>query len=294
MKTKFILIVQLFFLAGEVFLSNALSDIQNINFLKNKKCIDDINHKIRLTNNPEYNIFIAGHTYGSPLDKNYATYPKFYKKLLKDGDIYDFGIFAGDLVRKKNKKNWKILFKELDQLNYKIYAAPGNHDIDQKKNSINNIYFKKKFDKLYKSFIYKNDLFIIINSVENRWSIKGQQLNFLRKKLNQHHQTVDNIFIISHHVIFLNKDFDLKVNSESDKGNNLNFWDEIYPLLKKYSNNYYIVAGDIGAFKNRYELFCKNLDQNIFLATGMGGGERDNYLIFRKFNTKIKITVEKF
>ena len=34
--------------------------------------------------------------------------------------------------------------------------------------------------------------------------------------------------------------------------------------------------------------------KTIFLATGMGGGINDNYLIFKKINNKIKIFLEVF
>ena len=75
---------------------------------------------------------------------------------------------------------------------------------------------------------------------------------------------------------------------------NINFWDEIYPLFKKYSNNYYVVAGDVGANYNHVELFCNKFEKTIFLATGMGGGINDNYLIFKKIKNKIKIVPEVF
>ena len=42
------------------------------------------------------------------------------------------------------------------------------------------------------------------------------------------------------------------------------------------------MAGDVVALDNRFELFCNKIDQNIFLASCIGGGKKDNYFIFEK------------
>ena len=49
-----------------------------------------------------------------------------------------------------------------------------------------------------------------------------------------------------------------------------------------------------GYSSRNVELFCAKLDNNIFLATGMGGGTRDNYLVFKKIGKKIRIELEVF
>ena len=232
-----------------------------VNFSKNKECVMNINKEIELTKNQDYSFFIAGHAYGSPSSNNLGLYPKFYKELLTNKNNFDFGIL---------------------------------HDIGSTENSIKKINFKKRYGNLYQSIKFKNDLFIILNPYENKWSIKNQQLDFLKKELQQNYQLVDNIFIISHPVIYINEKLNVKVNGYNGAGENINFWDEIYPLLKKYSNNYYVIAGDVGATDNGFELFCDKFEKTIFLATGMGGGRHDNFLIFKKIKNKIKIVAETF
>ena len=133
-----------------------------------------------------------------------------------------------------------------------------------------------------------------MNPYENGWSIKNEQFNFLKKELQNNYQFVDNIIIITHPAIYVNKEFNIKVNSFAGAGKNINFWDEIYPLFKKYDNNYYVVAGDVGVFLNGFELYCKKFEKNIFLASGMGAGVYDNYLIFKKIKRQIKIEVREF
>ena len=275
-------------------ISKTKSKIINYNnFSKNKKCVIDINKEIELTENPDYSFFIAGHAYGSPSGKNLGIYPKFYKELLNNKNIFEFGILAGDVTRKGDKISWDFFDNQINNFDYKIYIAPGNHDIGSTEDSIKKINFKKRYGNLYQSIKFKNDLFIILNPYENQWSIKNQQLDFLKKELKQNYQLVDNIFIISHPVIYVNEKFNVKVNSYDGAGKNINFWDEIYPLFKKYSNNYYIVAGDLGAVGG-FGLFCNKFEKTIFLATGMGGDINDNYLIFKKIKNKIKIAVEVF
>ncbi len=261
-----------------------------INFSKNKKCVQEINKEIKLTKNPDYSFFIAGHTYGSPRGKNLGIYPKFYNELLNNKNIFDFGILAGDVVRHGDEISWEVFDNQIKKFDFRIYIAPGNHEVA---NEVWKINFNKRYVNLYQSFKFGNDLFVILNPYENKWSIKNEQLDFLKNELQNNYQFVDNIFIITHPVIFINKKFKVKNNNFIEAGKNINFWNEIYPLFKKYNNNYYIVAGDVG-IHNGFELFCNKFEKNIFLASGMGGEMNDNYLIFKKIKKKIKIEVKRF
>ena len=97
--------------------------------------------------------------------------------------------------------------------------------------------FIKRYKNLYQSFKFKNDLFIILNPYENQWSIKSEQLEFLKKQLKNNYNFVDNIIIITHPVIYINKKFDVRPNSLLGAGKDMNFWDDIYPVINKYKNN---------------------------------------------------------
>jgi len=288
----FFIFLSLIILCYKIFTSNKIA--KYFNFSKNIKCVKSINNEIKLTQNSDYTFFVAGHVYGSPYADNLGIYPKFYEKLLEDKVKFDFGIFAGDITRKGNNESWNFFDKQIANLDYKIFIAPGNHDIGSTKLNKKKVEFKKRYGKLYQSFKFKNDLFIILDPYENQWSIKGSQLEFLNEELKKNYQLVDNIFIITHPAIFYNNNFNIKMNSLDGAGDDINFWKEIYILFEKYKNNYYVVTGDVGAFANEFELFCKKFEGTIFLATGMGGGERDNYLIFNKYKNKIVIIPETF
>lgn len=341
MKKKFLLFIVIFFLFGYgilvgkfeyfpykiiknkyLFLKYEILSISNSrNFSRNENCVNELNQKIYTKEDTNYTIFIAGHTYGSLNEDNLGIYPKFYNKLRLGGKNFDFGIFAGDFTRDGNEQSWDFFDEQVSKLKFGIHLVPGNHDIGYDVNNIQAKRYKNRYGNFYKSFKYKNDLFIILNPYEDKWSIKNQQYFFLETVIKQNYNLVDNIFIISHPVFYISDQFQVIPNSLDGAKNvdkyapnfdavyenietvnrkfkfakeNINFWSEIYPLLEKYINKYYIISGDVGAFDNGSELFCKKIDDNVFLATGMGGGKNDNYLIFKKINQNIIIDVEKF
>lgn len=274
----------------------------NYFFSKNKNCLMSNNLGANLNGKKDYTFFIAGHAFGSPTEKNLGIYPKFYKELINKKNIFDFGIFAGDVTREGDDRSFDYFDDQIENLNLEIYIAPGNHDIGftYKRNFFTGLYGKKKkkfiqrYNNLYQSFKFKNDLFIILNPYDRQWSIKSEQLEFLKKQLKNNYELVDNIVIITHPVIYINKKFNVKPNNFLGAGKILNFWDVIYPTIKKFNNNYYIVSGDVGAYPNANSLFCKKFENSLFLATGMGGGIYDNYLVFKKVNNRLIIELEKF
>ena len=60
-------------------------------------------------------------------------------------------------------------------------------------------------------------------------------------------------------------------------------------MFSDLTNDVYFFAGDIGAFPNGNELFYTKYLNVKFLATGMGGGMRDNFLIVSVINGDVEI-----
>ena len=60
-------------------------------------------------------------------------------------------------------------------------------------------------------------------------------------------------------------------------------------LLKVLGKGCFLFAGDVGAFDNKSEFFYDNIQGVDFFATGMGGGERDNYLLLHVDHNKIDV-----
>lgn len=259
-----------------------------IDYKQNMSCINKINPNIK-SRKIDYNFFVAGHVYGSPYDNNVGIYPKLYNFIKNKKKDYDFAIFAGDITRVSKIKSW-ILFKEqLNELNIKkYYVAPGNHDIGIDKNHERIAQFNKYFNNVNTSFYYKGDLFIIFDGFENNWSIKHQQLNFLKKLLYKNKFKVNSVFIIAHPPIFYKSSLNIKINSFAGIGKNLNFWETISPILQSYSQDFFIISGDLGAFKGN-AIYC-NKNKNLhFLGTGMGAGDYDNFIEFTKIKNYLNI-----
>ena len=156
--------------------------------------------------------------------------------------------------------------------------------------------FISRYEKTFFSFYNYNNLFIILDGNLNNWNITKEQLNFFEQTLKNLLPDTNNIFIFSHQLIWID---DIKFNKASPnslegKINKTNYWMTVKPILKKYNKNIILIAGDVGARSNGKELFCLKDDNIVYIASGMGGGTRDNFLIFESKKGKIRINVEKF
>jgi len=236
-------------------------------------------------NNLEYSFFIAGHTYGIPNLKkdNVGIYKAFKKKFnyIKKQEKIKMGFLLGDVVW--IPEYWDIALKDLAQLQMPVYIVRGNHD-----GSLES--FEKKFGKSYKKFFYNKDLFIILDLNLDHWNITGEQLNFLKEAILNDSKKARNIFIFSHQVFWYNKNMfkNALPNSFHGKAKELNYWTQIEPLLQKTNANIYIFSGDVGAFpyektrsnnKHPIEFSYHKINKITYITTGMGGINRDNFII---------------
>ena len=70
----------------------------------------------------------------------------------------------------------------------------------------------------------------------------------------------------------------ITVNSTDGRSPETNFWKQIYPKLKQINVPIYMFAGDVGANATGNEISVTSVDHLMLIASGMGGGKRDNYL----------------
>ena len=155
--------------------------------------------------------------------------------------------------------------------------------------------FEKRFGKTYSKFIENNDLFIILDANIDEWNISGDQLIFLMNTLRNDGKEVHNIFIFVHQVIWWSETkFSRPLpNSLQNRAKKTNFWNKIEPLLQNTGKPVYIFAGDVGAFsaatiKTSYtiEYFYHKENNITYISSGMGGGEKDNFVIIDVLNDK--------
>jgi len=225
-----------------------------------------------------YSFFVAGHTYGKPGVDNAGVHPPFKRKfdLIKSDTLIKFGILTGDIVLNGTAKNWDEVDKDIEELGVPVYFAAGNHDMSDRE------LFESRYGKTYYSYVYNNDLFIILDPNLDSWNISGEQLQFLTDELREKAGNAADIFIFFHQVLWWSADNifnNLQVNSLALRADTINFWSEVEPLFHSLPNSVYLFAGDVGAYDNGDEFMYYHYDNITFIASGMGGEARDNFVI---------------
>lgn len=243
-----------------------------------------------------HSFFVAGHAYGNPYAKIKAEkeggnelkglHPPFKEKFefLRAQKKMTKGFLLGDVVWRP--RDWPQTLEEIESLGFPIEVVRGNHEGSLKS-------YKKRFGESFRKYVFKNNLYIILDPNIDSWNISGDQLVFLLNTLRNDTKTIDNIFIFTHQILwYTNNKFSKPFpNSVKGRAKQTNFWSKIEPLLKKQKQPVYIFAGDVGASskerrkKNHIiEYYYHSYDNITFIATGMGGGVRDNVVVVDVFN----------
>lgn len=226
----------------------------------------------------DFKFFVAGHIYGTPNANSKGFYTPFTNAIssLKSDTNLAFGVFTGDIVEKSTNEHWQAFIKDKQLLNVQLHYVFGNHDL-KGDTSLTKYYLGQPFYRLKK----ENTNFIFLDGNIDGWSIKGDQLQFLKKTL-QSIKKGENIFIFSHQILWWKKsdDPDFKyVNSLEGRLTPTNFYNTVLPLLHQKENAVYWVAGDIGALRGKVNYSYNNLKNVHLIASGMGNKVDDNFLI---------------
>ena len=227
-----------------------------------------------LNNKVEYSFFVAGHTYGSSSDFTGGLYQLFKAKFewINNDSLIQLGILTGDIVKYATAENWDMVDKDLSILNSEIYFAAGNHDMTDKP------LYESRYGETYYSFYKNNDLFIVLDGNLDGWKITGSQKYFFDQEIEKISLSTQNIFIFSHQIIY-DDVYDVTSNSSNDRAEDLDFNSEILPMLKALNNNVIIFTGDVGAFDWGPSIVHERQNNVQFIASGMGGGLKDNFMI---------------
>jgi hypothetical protein len=231
------------------------------------------------TDSSAYSFFIAGHTSGKFGENNVGLYPVFKEKFgyIRSRQEIKFGVLLGDMVSPHPTANdWDEVDADIDSLSLPVYIAVGNHDMESRP------LFESRYGITYYSFIHQNDLFIILDPNIDSCNISSDQLAFLKNIVEENAQTVDNIFVMFHQLLWWeydNKYADIKPNSSDGMADSINFWTEIEPLFRQLPNKVVFCAGDLGAAPWSSDFMYDTYDNISFVATGMGEGVGDNFII---------------
>lgn len=239
------------------------------------------------TNVLEYSFFVAGHSYGNPNQYSGGLHPPFVAKFneLNNDTLIKMGFLNGDIVKYSTPTYWDLVDADVEKLNCPVYMVAGNHDVTDMD------LYTNRYGNTYYDFVFNNDLFIVLDGNMDGWRISGAQLEFLTNVLEKIDNSVKNIFILSHQLIFSDR-FDHLYNSNEGKADELNFVTEILPKLEKLKQKVFLIAGDVGAYSYSNSIFYRR-ERNIhYMASGMGSGVRENILIFDCYrNGTVKIRV---
>lgn len=138
--------------------------------------------------------------------------------------------------------DWQVLDEHLARLGIPVYRVPGNHDIND---PVTRDIFFRRYGNYPKSIVYKNNLFLLLNSAYvpkgNKPSPKyiltsrldSNQVNWIKDQLSKHN-SVKNVFLFMHHVHWWSKD--------------ASWWKDVHPILKNY-NVRAVFSGDFGPMK---------------------------------------------
>ncbi len=253
------------------------------------------------SSNTIYSFFVAGHVYGNPdqiENVREGLYHPFVKKFntINECKSMTFGFLLGDIVRESSNRSFEFAKRDLQLISSKIvkHIVPGNHDVGMGKNNSKRDIFIQNFGKTFKHFEYHNDLFILLDTNIDQWNILNDQLKIL-ENFSKDDKNYNNVFIFTHQLIWYDKkkvSFSRVVpNSWEGYSEGTNFWDELFPIISNIGQKIYLFAGDVGAFPNESEFFYAKHANAHFFATGMGGGERDNFLIISIMNGAVNVAL---
>ena len=231
--------------------------------------------------NSTYSFLVAGHAYGAHTGVNIGLHPPFLKKLSETRDTSVMGLFlTGDIVNQSTTASWNLVEKELSGLGKNSFYVMGNHD----NNALGLAVFKKKHGGAYYSLVYKNDLYIVLNSTESDRSISAAQLKFLDDVFANTDARWERAFIFFHEVIW-NSNIKYKLvrsNSRSRYAsivNVSNFWTSVYPRLTSLpEKKFYLFAGDVGGNTDAIAASYDRWGNVTLLSSGMGEVKDENYM----------------
>ncbi len=228
-----------------------------------------------------YSFYVAGHAYGAHAGKNIGLHPPFLEKLNQNKDTSVVALFlTGDIVNQSTTESWNQVEKELSGLNFNSYYAMGNHD----NNPVGYEVFRKKHGGTYYSFIYKNELYVVLNSTESDRSISSVQLKFLDDIFANTDSPWERAFIFFHEVIWNSNEKYKLVRSNSRSryaqiAKISNFWNEVYPkLTANPEKKFYLFAGDVGGNTDAIAATYDGWENVTLISSGMGEVIDENYL----------------
>jgi len=222
-------------------------------------------------------------------DRTGGTRPGIFEQGIEKVNLLqpEFVLSVGDLIQGYTedplqiKKEWDELDEFVARLNMPFFYVPGNHDIT---NKIMEDIWKDRYGSTYYYFVYRNVLFLCLNSEEAFMAHRGTvfsktQINFVKQTLETH-PNVRWTCLFFHKPVWMVEEFGENGQQLLEKSG----WNDIESLLKNRKHT--VFAGHI----HQYTYIIRHQSDYITLAT-MGGGSRLGGPIFGQFDHVMWVTM---
>ena len=189
----------------------------------------------------------------------------------------EFVVSVGDLIEgytikeEVMAKQWKEFTGYIDQLQMPFFYVPGNHDLTNKELNAD---WTRRFGRKYYHFVYKNTLFLCVNSEDNMASnVSAEQTEYFEKALAENKD-------VKWTMVFLHKPM------WTDKVLEKNGWAAFEKTLE--GRKYTVFCGHV----HRYQKFVRN-GMNYYQLATTGGGSRLRGPAYGEFDQVAWITMKK-
>lgn len=191
----------------------------------------------------------------------------------------EFVLSVGDLIEGYSQDNdklneqWREFQGYVHKLEMPFFYVPGNHDLS---NPYQETYWKEKFGRRYYHFVYRDVLFLLLNSEDPAGKDGGigvEQLAYIQKTLEENRQ-VHWTVVCLHRPIWAQPNLDK------------NGWLDVEKLLN--GRPYTVFAGHV----HRFQKFVRN-GQNYYQMATTGGGSRLRGVRYGEFDQLVWVTMKK-
>ena len=199
----------------------------------------------------------------------------------------EFVVSVGDLIEGYSDdpdqviKEWEEMDKIIEPLQMPFFYVPGNHDIS---NDVMADIWKERFGATYYHFVYRNVLFLCLNSEDAPDEIDEEEIPFSQEQINFIRQTLEANPNVRWTMVFIHKPIWFKEQREGKEALEKSGWAEIESMLKDRKHT--VIAGHV----HRYTHNIRNNSNYITMST-MGGGRAFGGTIFGQFDHVMWVTM---
>ena len=204
--------------------------------------------------------------------------PKVFSKAVQQINLLqpEFVLSVGDLIEGYTTKQdvidkeWKEFGAYVAKFDMPFFYVPGNHDLTNKELNAD---WKERFGRKFYHFVYKNVLFLAVNSEDTKASNVTEEQTTYFKKVLEETKNVRWTVVLTHKPLWAAADLDK------------NGWSGFETLLA--GRSYSVFCGHV----HRYQKFTRN-GMNYYQLATTGGGSRMRGAEYGEFDQVALVTMK--